>query len=68
MEKEFEEQHNRKRVTVTSALPYIHGVPHLGNIVGSLLPADIYHRYLDIEGTDNIFICGSDVHRSQLEL
>ena len=68
MEKEFEEQHNRKRVTVTSALPYIHGVPHLGNIVGSLLPADIYHRYLDIEGTDNIFICGSDVHGTPLEL
>lgn len=54
--------------TITSALPYIHGVPHLGNIVGSLLPADIFHRYQDLRGHDNIFICGSDVHGTPLEL
>ncbi len=46
----------------------MHGVPHLGNIVGSLLPADIFHRYLDVRGVDNIFICGSDVHGTPLEL
>lgn len=56
------------RVTVTAALPYIHGVPHLGNIVGSLLPADTFHRYLDLKGVDNVFICGSDVHGTPLEL
>lgn len=56
------------RKTITSALPYIHGVPHLGNIVGSLLPADIFHRYQDLRGNDNIFICGSDVHGTPLEL
>ncbi len=53
---------------MTSALPYIHGVPHLGNIVGSILPADIYHRFLDIKGVKNIFICGSDEHGTPLEL
>ncbi|MFB6292481.1 MAG: methionine--tRNA ligase [Candidatus Nanohaloarchaea archaeon] len=57
-----------RRATVTSALPYIHGVPHLGNIVGSLLPADIFHRYLDIKGIENLYICGSDVHGTPLEL
>ncbi|MDY6768960.1 MAG: methionine--tRNA ligase, partial [Candidatus Nanohaloarchaea archaeon] len=57
-----------ERTVVTSALPYIHGVPHLGNIVGSLLPADLYHRYLDLRGHDNIFICGSDEHGTPLEL
>ena len=56
------------RAVVTSALPYIHGVPHLGNIAGSLLPADIFHRYLDLRGLDNVFICGSDVHGTPLEL
>ncbi|MCJ7429032.1 MAG: methionine--tRNA ligase [Candidatus Nanohaloarchaeota archaeon QJJ-5] len=56
------------KTIITSALPYIHGVPHLGNIVGSLLPADIYHRYLDIVGEENIFICGSDEHGTPLEL
>ncbi len=53
---------------MTSALPYIHGVPHLGNLVGSLLPADIYHRFLDVKGVDNLFICGSDEHGTPLEL
>ncbi|MFB6166874.1 MAG: methionine--tRNA ligase, partial [Candidatus Nanohaloarchaea archaeon] len=57
-----------ERTVVTSALPYIHGVPHLGNIVGSLLPADLYHRYLDLRGHENLFICGSDEHGTPLEL
>lgn len=59
---------DHERTIVTSALPYIHGVPHLGNIVGSILPADIYHRYLDLRGHENIFICGSDEHGTPLEL
>jgi methionyl-tRNA synthetase len=59
---------NQERLTITSALPYIHGVPHLGNIVGSILPADIFHRYNDIKGIENVFICGSDVHGTPLEL
>lgn len=53
---------------VTSALPYIHGIPHLGNITGSLLPADIYKRFLDVVGVENISICGSDEHGTPLEL
>ncbi len=57
-----------ERTIVTSALPYIHGVPHLGNIVGSILPADMYHRFLDLRGHENIFICGSDEHGTPLEL
>jgi len=59
---------NEEKLTITSALPYIHGVPHLGNIVGSMLPADIFHRYQDLRGNDNIFVCGSDVHGTPLEL
>ncbi|WP_414838365.1 methionine--tRNA ligase [Candidatus Nanosalina sp. VS9-1] len=59
---------DNRRVTVTAALPYIHGVPHLGNIVGSILPADIFHRYLDVRGVENEFIGGSDVHGTPLEL
>jgi methionyl-tRNA synthetase len=55
-------------VTVTSALPYVHGVPHLGNFAGSVFPAEIYHRYLDLRGTENIFVCGGDVHGTPLEL
>jgi methionyl-tRNA synthetase len=57
-----------ERVTITSALPYVNGVKHLGNIAGSLLPADIFHRFLDLFGVDNIFICGTDDHGTAVEI
>ncbi len=57
-----------KRITVTSALPYVNGVKHLGNIAGSMLPADVFHRFLDIMDIDNIFICGTDEHGTAVEL
>ncbi len=56
------------RVTITSALPYVNGVKHLGNIIGSLLPADVFHRFLDLFGVDNIYICGTDDHGTAVEL
>lgn len=56
------------RVTITSALPYVNGVKHLGNIAGSMLPADIFHRFLDLFEVDNIFICGTDEHGTAVEL
>jgi methionyl-tRNA synthetase len=59
---------DNRKVTVTSALPYVHGVPHLGNFAGSVLPAELYHRYLDLRGIDNEFVCGGDVHGTPLEL
>ena len=46
----------------------MNGVKHLGNIAGSLLPADIFHRFLDIFGIDNIFICGTDEHGTAVEI
>ncbi len=30
------------RFLITSAIPYVNGVKHLGNLVGSLLPADVH--------------------------
>ena len=56
------------RYLVTSALPYIDGVPHLGNLVGSILPADIMARFLRMKGEDVLFICGSDMHGSPMEV
>ena len=32
-------------ILITSALPYVNNVPHLGNIVGSVLSADVFSRY-----------------------
>ena len=51
-----------KRYLITSALPYASGVTHLGNVVGSTLPADIYARYCRLRGRDTLAICGSDEH------
>ena len=39
-----------KRILITSALPYINGIKHLGNLVGSQLPADLYARYMRAKG------------------
>lgn len=47
---------------ITAALPYINNVPHMGHIVGSHLPADIFYRYSRARGDDAIFIGGSDEH------
>ncbi len=56
------------KIIVTSALPYVHGIPHLGNLVGSVLPADVYFKYLKMANKDAIFICGSDQHGTPIEL
>ena len=31
------------RILVTSALPYVNGIKHIGTLAGSILPADVYH-------------------------
>ena len=57
-----------QRHLITSALPYINGVKHLGNLVGSMLPADVYARYLRARGQDVLFICATDEHGTPAEL
>ncbi len=58
----------RKRYLITSALPYINGIKHLGNLVGSMLPADVYARYLRMRGETVLFICATDEHGTPAEL
>lgn len=36
---------NKKKIIVTTALPYVNNTPHLGNLIGSLLSADVFTRY-----------------------
>jgi methionyl-tRNA synthetase len=57
-----------KRTLITSALPYINGIKHLGNLAGSLLPADIHARYRRQIGDDVLFICATDEHGTPAEL
>jgi methionyl-tRNA synthetase len=56
------------RHLITSELPYINGVKHLGNLVGSMLPADVNARYLRAAGHEVLFICATDEHGTPAEL
>ncbi|MFK7774531.1 MAG: methionine--tRNA ligase [Saprospiraceae bacterium] len=57
-----------KRYLVTSALPYANGELHLGHLAGAYLPADIYVRYLRLQGKDVAYICGSDENGAAITL
>jgi methionyl-tRNA synthetase len=56
------------RVLITSALPYINGIKHLGNLVGSQLPADVYARFQRARGRETLLICATDEHGTPAEL
>jgi len=56
------------RYLITSALPYISDAKHLGNLVGSMLPADVYARFLRLRGRDVLYICATDEHGTPAEL
>lgn len=56
------------KILITSALPYINGVPHLGHMVGCLLPSDVYARYMRMMGNEVLYICGTDEHGTASEV
>ena len=56
------------RILITSALPYINGIKHLGNLVGSQLPSDVYARYMRARGNEVMYICATDEHGTPAEL
>ncbi len=56
------------RILITSAIPYINGIKHLGNLVGSQLPADLYARYQRGRGNEVMFLCATDEHGTPAEL
>ena len=56
------------KTLITSALPYINGVPHLGHMVGCLLPSDVYARYMRMMGEDVLYIVGTDEHGTTSEV
>ncbi|MCL2327942.1 MAG: methionine--tRNA ligase [Bacteroidetes bacterium] len=53
---------NFKRTTITTALPYANGPVHIGHLAGVYVPADIYARYLRLQGEEVLMIGGSDEH------
>ncbi len=57
-----------KRYLVTAALPYANGPLHLGHFTGNFLPADIYVRFLRLEGKEVVWVCGSDEHGAAITI
>jgi len=48
----------KRNVLITSALPYVNNVPHLGNLIGSVLSADVFARYCRGRGINTLYVCG----------
>ncbi|CAG0917660.1 unnamed protein product [Notodromas monacha] len=56
-----------RNVLITSALPYVNNVPHLGNIVGCVLSADVFARFCRLRGYRTLYICGTDEYGTATE-
>lgn len=57
----------KRNVLITSALPYVNNVPHLGNIIGCVLSADVFARYCRLRGYNTLYICGTDEYGTATE-
>ncbi|XP_018534426.1 LOW QUALITY PROTEIN: methionine--tRNA ligase, cytoplasmic [Lates calcarifer] len=60
-------QEGKRNILVTSALPYVNNVPHLGNIIGCVLSADVFSRYGRLRGWNLLFVCGTDEYGTATE-
>ena len=57
----------KKNVLITSALPYVNNVPHLGNVIGSVLSADVFSRFSKLRDRPTLFVCGTDEYGTATE-
>lgn len=57
----------QENILITSALPYVNNVPHLGNLIGCVLSADVYARYCRQRGINTLFVCGTDEYGTATE-
>jgi len=57
----------KHKILITSALPYVNNVPHLGNIIGCVLSADVFARFCRLKGHETLYICGTDEHGTATE-
>jgi methionyl-tRNA synthetase len=55
-----------ERRLITSALPYVNNIPHLGNLI-QVLSADVFARYCRLAGYDTLYICGTDEYGTATE-
>ncbi|KAF3066602.1 Methionine-tRNA ligase, cytoplasmic [Daldinia childiae] len=57
----------KQSILITSALPYANNVPHLGNIIGSVLSADVFARFCRARGLPTLYVCGTDEYGTATE-
>ena len=55
-----------KRKLITSALPYVNNIPHLGNLI-QVLSADVFARFCRIRGYETLYVCGTDEYGTATE-
>ncbi|NLK06293.1 MAG: methionine--tRNA ligase [Spirochaetales bacterium] len=55
-----------KKRLVTSALPYVNNIPHLGNLT-QVLSADVFARFCRSKGYETLYICGTDEYGTATE-
>ena len=55
-----------KRKLVTSALPYVNNIPHLGNLI-QMLSADVFARFCRNRGYETLYVCGTDEYGTATE-
>lgn len=60
-------QEGKRNILLTSALPYVNNVPHLGNIIGCVLSTDVFSRYGRLRGWNMLFVCGTDEYGTATE-
>ena len=61
------EDDSKNNILITSALPYVNNVPHLGNIIGCVLSADVFARFNRLMGNNTLYICGTDEYGTATE-
>jgi methionyl-tRNA synthetase len=55
-----------KKRLITSALPYVNNIPHLGNLI-QVLSADVFARFCRSRGYETLYICGTDEYGTATE-
>ena len=51
---------------ITSALPYVNNIPHLGNLI-QMLSADVFARFCRSRGYETLYVCGTDEYGTATE-
>ncbi|WGK70465.1 methionine--tRNA ligase [Candidatus Haliotispira prima] len=64
--REHRKRKNMKKRLITSALPYVNNIPHLGNLI-QVLSADVFARFCRRRGYETLYVCGSDEYGTATE-